>query len=93
MSSLASAFNRVASMNEAMVREMVRVERIVGREGRMTERASLGDVSGGWSTSLDAINSLIGDLVQPTTEVARVISAVADGDFTQKMAVEIEGSR
>src|SRR4051794_21284847 len=91
MSALASAFNRVASMNEAMVREMVRVERIVGREGRMTERASLGDASGGWSTSLHAINSLIGDLVQPTTEVARVISAVAAGDFTQKMALQIEG--
>ena len=91
MASLAAAFNRVASMNEAMVREVVRVERVVGREGRMTERASLGDVSGGWSASLDAINTLIGDLVQPTTEVSRVISAVADGDFTQKMALEIEG--
>ncbi|HKQ71652.1 MAG TPA: HAMP domain-containing protein, partial [Polyangiaceae bacterium] len=91
MTSLATAWNRVAHMNEAMEREMIRVERIVGREGRMTERASIGDVSGGWAKSVDAINSLIGDLVQPTTEVARVISAVAEGDFTQKMALEIEG--
>ena len=91
MESLAGAFNRVASMNASMVSEMVRVERVVGREGRMTERASLGDVSGGWATSLEAINSLIGDLVQPTTEVARVITAVAKGDLSQKMALEIEG--
>ena len=41
--------------------------------------------------SVGSINALIGDLVQPTTEVARVISAVADGDFTQKMALQIEG--
>ena len=40
---------------------------------------------------MDSINALIGDLVQPTTEVARVISAVAEGDLTQKMALEIEG--
>jgi signal transduction histidine kinase/CheY-like chemotaxis protein/HAMP domain-containing protein len=91
MAGLASAFNRVASLNEAMVSEVVRVGRIVGREGRMTERASLDHAGGGWSRILDAINSLIGDLVQPTTEVARVISAVADGDFTQKIALQIEG--
>ncbi len=48
-------------------------------------------MSGGWAASIGSINALIGDLVQPTTEVARVISAVADGDLTQKMALEIEG--
>src|SRR5207248_150658 len=61
------------------------------REGRMTERDSLGDVTGGWRTSINSINALIGDLVQPTTEVARVLIAVAEGDLTQKMALEIEG--
>jgi signal transduction histidine kinase/HAMP domain-containing protein/DNA-binding response OmpR family regulator len=91
MAALAAAFNRVASLNEAMVSEVVRVGRIVGREGRMTERAALAHAGGGWTRVLDAINSLIGDLVQPTTEVARVISAVADGDFTQKIALQIDG--
>src|SRR5207253_327433 len=67
------------------------LERVVGREGRMTERASLGDATGGWGTSVHSINTLIGDLVQPTTEVARVLIAVAEGDLTQKMALEIEG--
>src|SRR4029079_12925672 len=58
----------------------------------MTERVSLGEhVAGGWATSVGSINALIGDLVQPTTEVARVISAVAEGDLSQKMALEIEG--
>jgi signal transduction histidine kinase/CheY-like chemotaxis protein/HAMP domain-containing protein len=92
---VASAFNAVAARNELLAHEMRRVEGVVGREGRMTERASLGGeggaVSGGWAVCVGSINALIGDLVQPTTEVARVLIAVAEGDLTQKMALEIEG--
>ncbi|HEY6560330.1 MAG TPA: HAMP domain-containing protein [Polyangiaceae bacterium] len=91
LNEIAAAFNQVAVLNERLSNEMVRLERVVGREGRMNERASIGAVRGGWETSIGSINALIGDLVQPTTEVARVISAVADGDLTQKMALEIEG--
>ncbi|CAN5800892.1 hypothetical protein BH09MYX1_BH09MYX1_52290 [soil metagenome] len=92
MKDIAVAFNGMASRNSMLANEMVRVERVVGREGRMTERASLGeDVHGGWEASVQSINALIADLVQPTTEVARVISAVAEGDLTQKMALELEG--
>jgi signal transduction histidine kinase/HAMP domain-containing protein/CheY-like chemotaxis protein len=91
MGEIARELNAVVALNEAFVSQIVRVERVVGREGRMKERASLGETSGGWAESIGSINALIGDLVQPTTEVARVISAVAAGDFTQKMALEIEG--
>ncbi len=91
MNDIAIAFNGVASRNAMLASEIVRVERVVGREGRMDERATLGDVEGGWQTSVSTINALIGDLVQPTTEVARVISAVASGDLNQKMALELEG--
>ena len=88
---LAEAFNALVGTNEGLKNEIVRVERVVGREGRMAERASLGELKGAWATSVASINALIGDLVQPTTEVARVISAVAAGDLTQKMALEIKG--
>src|SRR5205807_6234271 len=91
MPDIARAFNSVVSRSEALTNEIARLEKVVGREGRMTERASLGEVTGGWATSVTAINALIGDLVQPTTEVARVLIAVAEGDLTQKMALEIEG--
>src|SRR4051794_222952 len=91
MAEIARAYNQVVSRNEALTTEIVRLERVVGREGRMTERASLGDVAGSWKTSVDSVNALIADLVQPTTEVARVLVAVAEGDLTQKMALEIEG--
>ena len=75
----------------ALEAEVVRIAQIIGREGRMTERARLDSVGGGWSTSIESINGLIDDLVRPTTEVARVIVAVAEGDLSQKMALEIEG--
>src|SRR3989442_1669525 len=91
MAEIARTFHRVLGRNEALTSELVRLERVVGREGRMTERASLGEVKGSWKTSVDSINALIGDLVQPTTEVGRVLIAVAEGDLTQKMALEIEG--
>ncbi|MGQ0506266.1 MAG: HAMP domain-containing protein [Myxococcaceae bacterium] len=91
MDEISAAFNAVVGMNETLAHEMIRIERVVGREGRMAERVSLGEVRGGWEESVRAINALIGDLVQPTTEVARVISAVAEGDFTQKMALDFYG--
>jgi HAMP domain-containing protein/CheY-like chemotaxis protein/signal transduction histidine kinase len=86
------AFNDVIGLNQSMADEIVRVGRIVGREGRMTERAKLKNANGSWATSNDSINQLIEDLARPTTEVARVITAVAEGDLAQKMALEIEGT-
>jgi HAMP domain-containing protein len=88
---LAGAFNAYVSMNGAVTDEITRVGRVVGREGRMTERATMAGATGAWATKVDSINNLISDLRQPTTEVARVITAVANGDLSQKMALEIEG--
>jgi len=73
---VAGAFNNLMERNEALANEMVRIGRVVGREGKMTERAWIGDAKGGWAECVGAINALIGDLVQPTTEVARVISTL-----------------
>src|SRR5205807_866935 len=51
----------------------------------------LDGVDGGWRNTIGSVNGLIDDLMRPTTEVARVIVAVAEGDLSQKMALEIEG--
>jgi signal transduction histidine kinase/HAMP domain-containing protein len=88
---IARKFNRMAQLNDALTNEIMRVERVVRREGRMTETASLRGATGGWSYIVRSVNSLISGLVQPSTEVARVISAVAEGDLTQKMAMELDG--
>src|SRR5881409_3739944 len=85
------ALNEVIELNERMAKEFDRVATVVGKEGRIRQRASLPMATGSWSECIDSVNTLIADLVQPTTEVARVIGAVAKGDLSQTMALEIEG--
>src|SRR5213083_1633333 len=88
---IADTFNAVIDTNERMTRELERIGRVVGKEGRIAQRASIGEVTNSWSDAIGSINNLIGDLVQPTSEMARVIGAVAKGDLSQTMATEIEG--
>ena len=87
---VADTFNEVAELNERMAKELERLSRVVGKDGRLLQRASLGDVSGFWRDSIDSVNELIGDLVHPTSETARVIGAVAQGDLSQTMALEVD---
>src|SRR5256884_672488 len=84
-------FNDVVELQERRNRELLRISRVVGREGRMTERVDEEHFDGAWVDGVRAINSLIDDLGRPTTEIARVIVAVAEGDLSQKMANEIDG--
>src|SRR5262249_7742527 len=88
---IAESFNEVVERNERMPQELARLSAIVGKEGRLNQRGSLGDVTGFWRDSMDAVNLLIDDLVHPTTETARVIGAVAQGDLSQTMALEVDG--
>src|SRR5262245_23913619 len=90
ISEIGEVLNDIIEMNESMANEFVRVRATVGQEGKMAERVSMGSVKGAWATSVDSINLLIGDLVQPTTEVARVITSVAKGDLSQKMYLEMD---
>ncbi|TMM39358.1 MAG: response regulator [Actinobacteria bacterium] len=84
-------FNDVIELQERRNRELLRISRVVGREGRMTERVDEEHYDGDWVLGVRAVNSLIDDLGRPTTEIARVIVAVAEGDLSQKMANQIEG--
>ncbi len=88
---VARVFNELVAANAHFSRELARVAQVVGRDGRTTTRLDLGAACGTWGTAVEAVNSLIDDLVRPTNEVARVISAVAEGDLTHKMALTIEG--
>jgi methyl-accepting chemotaxis protein len=87
---VADAFNEVVEMNERMASELGRLSRSVGKEGKLSQRLALGDTSGFWQGSIESVNDLINDLVHPTTETARVIGAVAQGDLSQTMALEID---
>src|SRR5437762_575971 len=88
---IADTFNDVITTTQRMTQELERIRRVVGKEGRITQRASLGDVSNSWADAIRSVNDLIGHLVQPTSEMARVIGAVAKGDLSKTMATEIEG--
>src|SRR4029077_11264965 len=88
---IADTFNDVIGANRRLTRELERIGHVVGKQGRITQRASLGDVSESWAEAIGSVNSLIGDLVRPTSEMARVIGAVAKGDLSTTMAMEIEG--
>jgi len=84
-------FNELISLQERRNRDLLRISRVVGRDGRMAERLDEEAFDGAWAAGAHAVNSLIDDLVRPTAEIARVIAAVAEGDLSQHMALEIEG--
>ncbi|MER6115190.1 HAMP domain-containing protein [Streptomyces sp. NPDC001743] len=85
MAELAAVFNEVADRNVHLTGELARVRRVVGREGKLTERLETGACEGSWAAAIDASNELVDDLARPVSEVGRVLSAVADGDLEQRM--------
>ncbi|HWI04628.1 MAG TPA: HAMP domain-containing protein, partial [Acidimicrobiales bacterium] len=88
---VAKRFNALTHRQTELSKEMARVARAAGREGKLTERVELHGAGGLWAAAAGSVNGLIDDLVRPTNEVARVISAVADGDLSQKMALQMDG--
>jgi HAMP domain-containing protein/signal transduction histidine kinase len=88
---VADSFNEVIRINQRLTQELARIGRVVGKEGRIRQRASLGEASGSWADAMGSVNNLIEDLVHPTSEMARVIGSVAKGDLSQTIATEIEG--
>ncbi|WP_308167577.1 HAMP domain-containing protein [Catellatospora tritici] len=88
---VADAFNEVIALQEQRNRELLRISRVVGREGRVTERMDEEAYDGAWAEGIKAVNNLIDDLGRPTAEIARVIVAVAEGDLSQHMRLDIDG--
>ena len=87
---LAEAFNDVVELSDGMSREFNRLGEVVGRQGKINHRARLPGARGAWADSVEAVNTLIADMVHPTAEMARVIGAVAKGDLSQTMDLENE---
>jgi HAMP domain-containing protein/signal transduction histidine kinase/DNA-binding response OmpR family regulator len=88
---VADVFNELVEQNASMAGELARLRQVVGKEGKLKQRAVLSETRGFWGESIASINALIEDLVHPTSEVARVIGAVAQGDLSKSMALEVEG--
>ncbi|GAA3658845.1 HAMP domain-containing protein [Streptomyces chitinivorans] len=91
MAEIAAVFNEVADRNLHLTSELARVRRVVGKDGKLTERLETGACEGAWATAIDASNALVDDLVRPVSEVGRVLSAVAEGDLEQRMDLRVQG--
>ncbi|MFG3149950.1 HAMP domain-containing protein [Streptomyces sp. M41(2017)] len=92
MSEIAAVFNEVADRNLHLTGELSRVRRVVGREGKLTERLETGVSEGSWAAAIDASNALVDDLVRPVSEVGRVLSAVAEGDLSPRMDLRAQAA-
>src|SRR5689334_17900868 len=88
---IADTLNDIIDLNQRMTDEFARISMVVGKEGRITQRASLGAPGGSWSACVNSVNTLITDLAHPTAEMTRVIGAVARGDLSQTIALEVDG--
>ena len=88
---IAEAFNQAIAQKQRVSGEVARLSATVGKEGRLKQRMSLPGAIGGWAVEVDSINTLIDDLVRPTTDIARTIGAVAKGDLGQSMELEVDG--
>src|SRR5207237_5668057 len=89
---IADVLNEVAFRMDRFGENVSHLRDQVGRRGKIHERMPVGDAVGGWSDRIEAINSLVDDLSQPTVEMGRVIGAVAKGDLTQSVPLEISGT-
>jgi methyl-accepting chemotaxis protein len=88
---IAGAFNQAIAQKQRASDELTRLSETVGKKGRLRQRMTLPGAIGGWARDADSMNTLIDDLVRPTTETARTIGAVAKGDLGQSMDLEVDG--
>ncbi len=88
---IADTLNEIIAANENLAAELARVSRVVGKEGRLSQRIGLPASDAAWFESIESVNSLIDDVVRPTTEMQRVVGAVAHGDLTKKITGDVHG--
>jgi HAMP domain-containing protein/CheY-like chemotaxis protein/signal transduction histidine kinase len=88
---IADTFNEIVAANQQMAEELKRVGQAVGKEGRTRERTRFHESRGSWGEMETSINTLVEDLLRPTTEVTRAIAAVAQGNLTQTVRLDVDG--
>ena len=88
---VAAELNDVIIANQSFAQQLERVSETVGRQGRLSQRLTSGVWAKSWSSSVDSVNDMIDDIVRPTSEMQRVIGAVADGDLGKKVTADVRG--
>ena len=88
---IADTFNEIVTANQQMAKELKRVGKVVGKEGRTRERMRFDLPKAAWGEMEISVNTLVDDLLRPTTEVTRAIAAVAKGNLTQTVQLDVDG--
>src|SRR5580700_11788886 len=88
---IADTFNEIVIANQQMAKELKRVGKVVGKEGRTRERMRFDLPKAAWGEMEVSVNTLVDDLLRPTTEVTRAIAAVAKGNLTQTVQLDVDG--
>ncbi|MBA2704248.1 MAG: HAMP domain-containing protein, partial [Blastocatellia bacterium] len=87
---IADTLNDIIELSDKTAKEVERVSKVVGKEGKIMHRASVPAATGSWLRLVDSTNLLIDDMARPTSEMARVIGAVANGDLSERMALQVD---
>jgi HAMP domain-containing protein len=88
---IADTFNEIVAANQRMAQQLELVGQVVGREGRTRQRVRFSHAHGAWGEMEASVNTLIDDLLWPTTAVTRAIAAVAQGDLLQTVQLDVDG--
>src|SRR6202162_6062028 len=88
---IADTFNDIVAANQQMAQELKRAGQVVGKEGRTRERTRFRESRGAWGEMEVSVNTLVEDLLRPTTEVTRAIAAVAQGNLAQTVRLGVDG--
>ncbi|WP_258076841.1 HAMP domain-containing protein, partial [Thermobifida fusca] len=88
---LATSVNRMADQMSEFAGEVTRVAREVGTEGKLGGRANVKGVSGIWKDLTDNVNSMADNLTNQVRDISQVTTAVARGDLTKKVTVDVQG--
>jgi HAMP domain-containing protein len=88
---IAGIFNEIVASNQRLGQQLEEVGQVVGREGRTGKRVNFGVSSGAWGEMEASVNTLIDDLLWPTTAVTHAVTAVAKGDLLQTVELDVGG--
>ncbi|RSN54550.1 hybrid sensor histidine kinase/response regulator [Amycolatopsis sp. WAC 04182] len=91
MAEMALVFNGMVDQLALFTSEVTRVAREVGTDGKLGGQAAVPSVSGTWKDLTDSVNAMAGNLTGQVRDIAEVATAVAKGDLSQKITVDVKG--
>ncbi len=86
------AFNALVTENAELADELHRIRRVIGEEGKTTERATLGAVTGAWAVAVDSVNALVEAMAWPATAATEILQLVDAGDLSRDISLHRDGT-